>query len=282
MKFKWVILAVLSVIFIVSITSIIVDRTKTKQKYVGTLSLPLGTLTWRWPRNKDWKIISDTIGRHHIQIINGNILKATYPEGSYIPSSPFSGGFQFYAQPKVFPSQSIRFSYKVMFPSGFNWVKGGKLPGLWIGNMGANGGNHLQDGSSFRIMWRSGGAAEAYLYLPRQPNSTFYEQNGYVYNDQYGESLWRNQYIFQTNVWNNITLFIKVNTPNEANGIISLTINNVTQHMVGVLWIKNNKQQFVNGLMMHSFFGGNDGTWATPTQQYILFKDFQVSNKIIY
>jgi hypothetical protein len=271
MKFKWIVVLVLSIILLVCVTSIIVNTRTKSSKFVGTMSL---TTTL----NKDWNIIEDNVGRRYIQVVNGNTLKVTYPVGSYIPSSPFRGGFQFYAQPKVFPSQHVSFSYQVLFPLGFNWVKGGKLPGLWIGNRGANGGNHMQDGSSFRLMWRTEGAAEAYLYLPHQPNQSFYEQKGYVNNDQYGESLWRGQFNFQTGVWNNVTLYIGVNTPNTANGLIRLTINNTTQEMNNIVWINSNKQQKVNGIMMHTFFGGNDVSWATPIEQNIYFRGFTVSN----
>lgn len=281
MKFKWIVVLMLSVVLIVCITSIVVKNTTKSTKFVGTILLPMQTLVKKWHSNKDWNIVEDNVGNRYMQVINGNVLKATYPVGSYIPSSTFRGGYQFYAQPKVFPSQHVSFSYQVLFPSSFTWVKGGKLPGVWIGNRGANGGNHLQDGSSFRIMWRAGGAAEAYLYLPRQPNTTFYEQKGYIYNDQYGESLWRGYLTFELGIWNNVTLFVKVNTPNKTNGIIRLTINNITQEVNNVVWINSNKQQAVNGLMMHTFFGGNDATWATPTEQNVYFKNFVVSNTIM-
>lgn len=247
-------------------------------RFVGTYSLPIDTLTRQWPSNKDWNIVSDSIGNKYIQIIGSNTLKATYPQGSYIPSSPNRGGFQFYAQPKTFPSQQITFSYRVMFPTGFDWVKGGKLPGVYIGNKEASGGNHLKDGSSFRVMWRAGGVAEAYVYLPQQPNQIIYQQPGYVYNGQYGESIWRGQFTFRTNIWNNVTLSLKVNTPNKADGVMSLTVNNITRLVDGVLWIISKKQQTVNGLMMHTFFGGNDASWATPLEQNIYFRNFIVSN----
>lgn len=280
---KLIIFIIICVVILICVVSLIMPTPKqnTRSSSVrDTINLPLQSLTTSWKSNKDWRIVSDSIGKGYIEIINGNILKATYPKGSYNPSSRFHGGFQFNAQPKVFPSQQITLTYQVLFPIGFRWVKGGKLPGLWIGNMGANGGNHLPDGSSFRVMWRANGEAEAYLYLPRQPNKTFYEQKGYVYNGQFGESLWRGQFTFETNAWNNVTLYIKVNTPNEANGVIGLTINNISQHIDNVLWIKNNKQQNVNGVMMHTFFGGNDESWATPVEQNVYFKNFVVSNDI--
>jgi hypothetical protein len=249
-------------------------------KYVGTVYLPIKNLKKKWPTNKDWHIVADTLGVKYVQTVNETVLKTIYPKGSYIPSSRSKGGFQFYAQPKTFPTRQIQFSYQIMFPIDFDWLKGGKLPGLWIGNIGANGGNNLQDGSSFRVMWRAGGLAEAYLYVPKQLNTTFYEQPGYFDNDLYGASLWRGVFTFEREVWNNVTLTVKMNTQNNVDGAIGFGINNSTRWMYGFLWMKSTKQVFINGLMMHTFFGGNDATWAPLVEQHVYFKNFVVSNVV--
>jgi hypothetical protein len=65
-----------------------------------------------------------------------NAWEATYPEGSYVPSSgTVLGGFGFYlAGPSSFSSQlssakEVMTSYSVMFENDWEWQKGGKLPG---------------------------------------------------------------------------------------------------------------------------------------------------------
>lgn len=244
----------------------------------GELSLPVKNLTTKWPNSPEWHIVSDNLGDRFMKVVNGDTLMATYPKGSYIPSSPSQGGFQFYAQPNMFPATHIAFSYQVMFPRNFNWVKGGKLPGIWIGNMGANGGNHLNNGASFRVMWRANGVAEAYLYIPTQTTKELYNQPGYVYNDQHGDSLWRGQFKFQTSTWNMVTLTAKINTIGSADGTLGLTINNDARTLSSIIWANTATHQYINGLMMHSFFGGNDTTWASPIEQNIYFKDFKISN----
>jgi hypothetical protein len=61
-------------------------------------------------------------------------IKAHYPEGSYKPSVDPCGGVSFYAPgpPSVdlTTGKEALFSYSVYFPEGFDFVKGGKLPGL--------------------------------------------------------------------------------------------------------------------------------------------------------
>lgn len=65
--------------------------------------------------------------------------EATYPAGSINPSSPIPGGFGFYLNgPTLFGdllsvpqvAQEVVFGYSVMFEEGWEWAKGGKLPGI--------------------------------------------------------------------------------------------------------------------------------------------------------
>ena len=61
-------------------------------------------------------------------------LKAHYPKGSYKPSVDPCGGVSFYApgpaSVDLTTAKEALFSYSVYFPEGFDFVKGGKLPGL--------------------------------------------------------------------------------------------------------------------------------------------------------
>lgn len=65
--------------------------------------------------------------------------------------------------------EELYFSYRVRFEHGFDWVKGGKLPGLF-GGRGNTGGNvpDGSDGWSGRMMWRQSGEATQYIYHPDQ------------------------------------------------------------------------------------------------------------------
>lgn len=61
-------------------------------------------------------------------------MKAHYPKGSYTFTHDPQGGFSFYAPGPagvdLTTAKEATFGYDVYFPSGFNFVKGGKLPGL--------------------------------------------------------------------------------------------------------------------------------------------------------
>ena len=61
-------------------------------------------------------------------------MQAHYPQGSYNPSGSPRGGFSFYApgpeNVDLSTAKEATFSYSVYFGDGFQFVKGGKLPGF--------------------------------------------------------------------------------------------------------------------------------------------------------
>lgn len=61
-------------------------------------------------------------------------FKAHYPQGSYKPSAEPRGGFSFYApgpaSVDLSTAKEAVFGYSILFPEGFEWNRGGKLPGL--------------------------------------------------------------------------------------------------------------------------------------------------------
>ncbi|THH17880.1 hypothetical protein EW146_g3035 [Bondarzewia mesenterica] len=96
--------------------------------------------------------------------VTGPVLQVTYPKGSFKDNN--SGGAQMYSLWNSSGSafESMMISYEVAFDSGFDWVLGGKLPGL-RGGPDPNGcsGGHQPNGTdcfSVRLMWRKNGAGE--------------------------------------------------------------------------------------------------------------------------
>jgi len=72
---------------------------------------------------------------HNYGTFNGkNTMEAVFPEGSYIPSKEPAGGLSFYAagpaDVDLTTAKEATLGYSVFFPEDFDFVKGGKLPGL--------------------------------------------------------------------------------------------------------------------------------------------------------
>jgi len=225
-------------------------------------------LSWDVRREKSWgldniEVISDADGQFE------QILRVQYPAGSASPSVSRRngvdlGGAQFYADLDLPPQNQLRLSYFVRFSENFDFVKGGKLPGLFGGD-GASGGNIPDgtDGFSTRFMWRRAGAGEVYAYLPTSEN--------------YGTSIGRGTWQFQPGEWYQMEQVVTLNQPDRADGQIQVWIN-------GDLVLEQRDVRFrtveslqIDGIFFSTFFGGGDASWATPQDVHIDFANFSVS-----
>lgn len=92
------------------------------------------------------------------------MLQVLYPKGSSNPGSNPIGGADFYASPLPLDNATnVTLEYSVLFPADFDFVKGGKLPGLYGGHEACSGGAEAEECFSTRLMWRKGGMGELYL-----------------------------------------------------------------------------------------------------------------------
>lgn len=101
---------------------------------------------------------------------SGPVLQVTYAKGGF---GSQGSGTQFYSlwNSTGDPFRTMLLTYEVAFDSTFDWVKGGKLPGL-RGGPDANtcDGGSASDGTCFstRIMWRKSGDGEGTYRLRSQ------------------------------------------------------------------------------------------------------------------
>jgi len=107
------------------------------------------------------------------------VLRIFYPKGSIDPAKEPRGGAQFYASPiDISRARNVSFAWSVFFPQDFDWVRGGKLPGLYGGKESCSGGDEALDCFSTRLMWRAEGVGELYL-VSQNDLSTPYLLNGF-------------------------------------------------------------------------------------------------------
>ena len=93
-----------------------------------------------------------------------SLIRVLYPAHSVNPAQSPVGGASFYASPiELSSATNVSLKYRIFFPASFNWVRGGKLPGLYGGRTSCSGGTDAEDCFSTRLMWRAGGAGELYL-----------------------------------------------------------------------------------------------------------------------
>ncbi|MEB3356358.1 MAG: hypothetical protein VKK04_06505 [Synechococcales bacterium] len=173
------------------------------------------------------------------------------------------GGTQFYASLGLPSQEALRLRYFVRFSENFDFMKGGKLPGLY-GGAGNSGGDIPDgtDGFSTRLMWRQRGEGEVYAYLPTSID--------------HGTSIGRTGWRFQPGVWHQIEQEVVLNQPGEANGRIRLWLDGVMVVDQGGLTFRTVETLQINGILFSTFFGGGDASWATPADVFVDFADFAV------
>jgi hypothetical protein len=226
------------------------------------------------------------------------IMKVSYPAGAWSTSAPQPGGTLFYSYPYKWDPISAQdplsifgatLEYEVYFPTGFDWVKGGKLPGFGGGKAngrGCGGGVDPAECFSYRIMWRNKGWGEAYLYVPHYMQSSEFcglpRCNGTkvqpctICDYEAGVSFYRGAWVFQTGTWTKLRLHMKLNTPNVTDGVITLDVNGQQVINMRTMNWRQYPNIFIEGLTFATWFGGSDQTWAPTTDQYTMFRNFRI------
>jgi hypothetical protein len=182
-------------------------------------------------------------------------LRVHFPEGEV------GDGVSFRTREEALDQMYLE--YKVRFPADFDWVRGGKLPGL-SGGTGATGGNKPDgtDGWSIRFMWAPEGKIHAYVYWPDQPGS---HGTGFFLDTplQKGE--------VQT-----LGLEVVMNTPGQADGIVRAWLD-------GHLALEKTDFRFrdvsdlqIDRIHFDTFFGGGDSSWAPTKDEHIDFGDLKL------
>lgn len=219
-----------------------------------------------WSAKENWGL------KDNCTVADG-VLRVQFPKGSASPTvtrktgAPV-GGAQWYARPLP-PQDLLHLRYYVRFGEQFDFVKGGKLPGLFGGTQ-ASGGKKPDgtNGLSTRYMWRRQGDGELYAYL-------------FGHDDPYGVSIGRGKWRFQPGKWHCLEQRVQLNTPGKADGAITIWFD-------GAKVLDEAKVQFrtvatlkIEGILFSTFFGGSDPSWAAPADSVVEFRDFALSRKPI-
>lgn len=195
-------------------------------------------------------------------------VQVEFPAGSASQSAVRSddtnaGGAQSYWTLADGPLDDAYLRYWVWFPEGFDFVKGGKLPGLY-GGRSTSGGNipDGSDGFSTRYMWRENGAAEVYAYLPT--------------SSEHGTSIGRGAWSWPTGRWSCIEQRVSLNTPGTQDGSVQVWLDGRPVLSTGGLEFRDTPDLRIDGLFFSTFFGGGDESWATPSDQIVRFAGFDI------
>ena len=168
--------------------------------------------------------------------------------------------------------EELYISYDVKFSENFDFVRGGKLPGLCGYNVtqdprdGCNTGGGFPtgyDGWSARGMWREDGKLENYVYHADQ----FYEYG----DDEY----WTAN--AERGTWHSFQHRIVLNTVGEANGIVEAWFDGVKVLSSNTMLYRKTADIGINLFYFSTFYGGADPSWAPKSDQYIYFDNFRIA-----
>jgi len=219
-------------------------------------------------------------GQNVVLWASGTGMEVHYPAGSYSPEGPIVGGFGTWTDHPV-PTQTAILKFSVFFPEDFDFVHGGKLPGLYGGKKFCAGGDPAVDCFSTRVMWRDDGKGELYLYANREAQDpAICEMPGNYCAPVYGWSLNTGAWTFQRGVWTEVEELMTLNTPGVQNGVLSIKINGeeVVYYDNLVYRIAEYPNIRIQGLDFDTFFGGTGDYWATPKHQLTKFRDITIES----
>ena len=222
--------------------------------------------------NQDWNSPewSDGIEERRVAVVKTELgtkaLAVRYPAHTYGPEK--NGAVWKLKFDASYSAVEVRFD--VMFKKGFDFVRGGKLPGLF-GGEGNTGGNKPtgRDGFSARMMWREDGRAVQYLYYPDQPT-------------RYGHQIpWLDQATgqpikFTPGRWHTVVHQIYMNTPGKRDGQLRAFFDGQPVLDINKLRFRDTHRFGVDGFLLSTFFGGGDTSWETTAQEMIYFDNFQI------
>lgn len=218
------------------------------------------------------------------QVDGAAALVAKYPKGSYAGSkgTPGIAGFIFDTNggTDLSNAKEAILNYEVKFPSGFDFVLAGKIPGLYGGDnakVGGTcaGGHHNDECWSARLMWREKGKGELYAYLPTA-NQKLAVCKGKC-DVHYGASIGTGSWTFQPGKWTKLTERVLLNDNGQPNGEIEVSVDGKQVILVDKLTLRTSEQGRIQGIMVHTFFGGSSTpSYQSPKDQEAYFRNFNL------
>lgn len=212
---------------------------------------------------------SDGVDEGRVEIIDGadafagRSLRIHYPEGGV---GPGKGGAQWKAALGA-DYDELYLAYRLRFAPGFDFVLGGKLPGL-VGGSAPTGCVQDKSGFSARSMWRTGGLGVQYMYFPEKVNDC---------GDDFDYALNGEPALFQPGVWHTLEHHLVMNTPGQHDGHLQAWLDGqMVLDVPNFLFRADGADFAIDTLYFSTFFGGSGAEWAPTRDETIDFDDFVV------
>lgn len=220
----------------------------------------------------------------------------TFQKGKTLPAG---SNASFTMVPKgFFPTEQLRMAFKLYLEDNWPWEESqgqnvaGKLFGYKIGSGSASGGNFSTTAASLRLTFKDKGHAHGYLYpqLKQNIDKDRGDTLGWSVLDQSKELQKiasetagvrvflppENTMQFKKGQWNDIVMFVKLNTPGKYDGVLEISVNGKTQRTESVRYRYTDKLK-IDAVEISPFFGGGDLTYAPRETTRAWYSEFGFS-----
>lgn len=211
------------------------------------------------PAGARWLGMGDTAVTDGCGVNGGKCLRVSYrPSGNGSP--------RIQAERAVPPAREYTLNYDLFLEPGFEFVKGGKLPGLSPVDHVTGCDTSVPEGWSLRAMWRREGAVQTYFYQQLRSESC-------------GEGPTSATFRLQAGRWHAFSVHLRVNsTADASDGLAEVFVDGVPVSSQGGLRLRGADTQasLVNNFFFSSFYGGSDSSWSPSTTTHARFDNFAV------
>ena len=189
------------------------------------------------------------------------------PRATAMEGAP-SGGCQALVGLPCGSTQACCLQYWVKFGENFDFVKGGKLPGLFGGTQWSGGTSSWErdKGFSTRFMWRREGIAEVYAYLPSRVT--------------FGLSLQQHKWHFKRGVRNYVKQTVRLNDVGKTNGLLIVEVDEQCIFESSEIVYRTREDVNIDGVVFSVFFGGGDVSWAASHDEVVEFGGFSIDDLV--
>lgn len=218
-------------------------------------------------------------------------IQVTFPKGGWAAKN----GVNLKGSPSPpFPSKDVTIRYRVYVPNDFDFVKGGKLPGvIWAGGAG---GRDWKRGGSARVMWRRGGLVVGYLYLSTTvgkydgtPKNEMMSKQSKSFRDVIhhtngaGLDVWRHDskpLALKRGEWNTIKMRVRLNTKGKNDGVLSIRVNGHKKRVKGIMFVDDPDRLPLDGIQLSSWYGGGSSSYAPKKDERLTFSKFTLVSRL--
>lgn len=197
-------------------------------------------------------------------ISNGNLRVTLEPNA-------LSGAGGIVSNIDVSDGSAYELDFTIRFHSQFDWSRGGKLGfGFAIGD-GNAGGDPAWDGNggTLRLMWyNNNGRVYFHPYV-------YHRDQAGQYGDNFGKSYPSSGSLVKGQTYQ-VHMYIKSNTGSNTNGRAQILIDGNTLLDIPIRWTTNDAKRLIRLVTFHTFRGGSQSYWMSPTVGYIYYDNLSV------